>query len=47
METTVPNNTPSAADGGLLVAVRGIKAARSRAEQPSDNTGGRSDQNDT
>ncbi|MFF7637231.1 hypothetical protein ACFZB9_29390 [Kitasatospora sp. NPDC008050] len=42
-------NTPAApaADGGLLVAARKITAARTRAEQPSDNTGGKSDQNDT
>ncbi|MER7668155.1 hypothetical protein ABTY61_06775 [Kitasatospora sp. NPDC096128] len=45
MEST----TPAAHDdeGGLLVAVRNIRAARSRADVPSDNTGGRSDQNDT
>ncbi|MGW2540050.1 hypothetical protein ACWC5I_04055 [Kitasatospora sp. NPDC001574] len=34
-------------EGGLLVAVRNIRSARSRADQPSDNTGGKSDQNDT
>ncbi|MEV4560841.1 hypothetical protein AB0K51_28125 [Kitasatospora sp. NPDC049285] len=34
-------------DSGLLVAVRAIRAARSRADVPSDNTGGKSDQNDT
>ncbi|MFJ1706861.1 hypothetical protein [Kitasatospora sp. NPDC088346] len=46
MEST----TPAAQDnegGGLLVAVRNIRAARSRADLPSDNTGGKSDQNDT
>ncbi|WP_371500265.1 hypothetical protein OG871_27470 [Kitasatospora sp. NBC_00374] len=42
--------TPAVQDnegGGLLVAVRNIRAARSRADLPSDNTGGKSDQNDT
>ncbi|MGW3179488.1 hypothetical protein ACWDD9_09510 [Kitasatospora sp. NPDC001119] len=34
-------------EGGLLVGVRNIRAARSRADVPSDNTGGKSDQNDT
>ncbi|WP_169790776.1 hypothetical protein [Streptacidiphilus albus] len=33
--------------GGLLLAARKIRAARSRADVPSDNTGGKSDQNDT
>ncbi|WP_255359222.1 MULTISPECIES: hypothetical protein [unclassified Kitasatospora] len=37
----------AADEGGLLVAKRNITAARSRADVPSDNTGGRSDQNDT
>jgi hypothetical protein len=44
------NDTTEAApapSGGLLVAVRKIAAVRSRTEQPSDNTGGKSDQNDT
>ncbi|CAL9463928.1 hypothetical protein [Streptomyces sp. NPDC101145] len=34
-------------DSGLLLGVRRIAAARSRAEEASDNTGGRSDMNDT
>ncbi|MFF3006709.1 hypothetical protein ACFVTF_28350 [Kitasatospora sp. NPDC057940] len=33
-------------DDGLLVAKRSIAAARSRADVPSDVTGGRSDGND-
>ncbi|MFD7426355.1 MULTISPECIES: hypothetical protein [Streptomyces] len=32
--------------GGLLIAKRQIVAARTRAEQESDNTSGRSDGND-
>ncbi|GAA2118049.1 hypothetical protein GCM10009759_64960 [Kitasatospora saccharophila] len=47
MPITEPHNPPTAEEGGLVVAVRDIRAARSRAEVPSDNTGGRSDQNDT
>ncbi|GAA2255121.1 hypothetical protein GCM10010430_43650 [Kitasatospora cystarginea] len=46
MESTAPPVQPEE-EGGLLVAVRGIRAARSRADVPSDNTGGKSDQNDT
>ncbi|WP_194962831.1 MULTISPECIES: hypothetical protein [Streptomyces] len=40
--TPAPNPGP-----GLLIAARRIAAARSRADQPSDNTGGRTDGNDT
>ncbi|MEV7925408.1 hypothetical protein [Kitasatospora sp. NPDC088779] len=47
MESTAPAVQPEQEGGGLLVAVRNIRAARSRADVPSDNTGGRSDQNDT
>ncbi|QKW20574.1 hypothetical protein HUT16_17195 [Kitasatospora sp. NA04385] len=46
MPITEPNN-PATEEGGLVRAVRDIRAARSRADVPSDNTGGRSDQNDT
>ncbi|MEU9044469.1 MULTISPECIES: hypothetical protein [unclassified Kitasatospora] len=46
MESTASAVQPEE-EGGLLVAVRGIRAARSRADVPSDNTGGKSDQNDT
>ncbi|MDH6117001.1 hypothetical protein ABH930_000420 [Kitasatospora sp. GAS204A] len=46
MENTMPA-APEEDGGGLLVAVRSIRAARSRADMPSDNTGGKSDQNDT
>ncbi|CAL9288434.1 hypothetical protein [Streptomyces syringium] len=44
----VKQNTTSAAPegGGLLVAKRKIVAARTRAEQESDVSGGRSDGND-
>ncbi|MFK0290025.1 hypothetical protein ACIQU6_05995 [Streptomyces sp. NPDC090442] len=44
----VEENTTSVAPegGGLLVAKRKIAAARTRAEQESDNTSGRSDGND-
>lgn len=45
MESTTPAVRDD--EGGLLVAVRNIRAARSRVDVPSDNTGGRSDQNDT
>ncbi|WP_327677233.1 hypothetical protein [Kitasatospora sp. NBC_00458] len=44
------SSTPAAQENeedGLLVAVRNIRAARSRVDLPSDNTGGKSDQNDT
>ncbi|GHG68644.1 hypothetical protein GCM10018779_41640 [Streptomyces griseocarneus] len=34
-------------DVSMLIGVRRITAARSRAEEASDNTGGRSDMNDT
>ncbi|MET7533497.1 MULTISPECIES: hypothetical protein [Streptomyces] len=34
-------------DSGLVVGVRRITAARTRAEEASDNTGGKSDMNDT
>ncbi|MFD3695002.1 hypothetical protein ACFWUZ_02370 [Streptomyces sp. NPDC058646] len=34
-------------DRGLVVGVRRITAARTRAEEASDNTGGKSDMNDT
>ncbi|MGA5135144.1 hypothetical protein ACPCTO_35740 [Streptomyces olivoreticuli] len=41
-------NAPAPAPGsGLLIAARRIAEARSRADQPSDNTGGRTDGNDT
>ncbi|MGK4581740.1 hypothetical protein [Kitasatospora sp. HPMI-4] len=46
MESIAPAAQPEQ-EGGLLVAVRNIRAARSRADVPSDNTGGKSDQNDT
>ncbi|MEY9948395.1 hypothetical protein [Kitasatospora sp. GAS1066B] len=46
MENTM-SVVPEQDGGGLLVAVRNIRAARSRADMPSDNTGGKSDQNDT
>ncbi|MFI1254128.1 hypothetical protein ACH4U6_10025 [Streptomyces netropsis] len=39
--------TPAESGSGLLIAARRIAAARSRADQPSDNTGGKSDSNDT
>ncbi|MGW3228688.1 hypothetical protein [Kitasatospora sp. NPDC001095] len=41
------DNSVTSDDEGVLVAVRSIRAARSRADVPSDNTGGKSDQNDT
>ncbi|MFI2431912.1 hypothetical protein [Streptomyces sp. NPDC018693] len=40
-------NTAADEGGGLLVAVRRIQAARARTDVPSDNTGGKSDQNDS
>ncbi|MER7112432.1 hypothetical protein [Streptomyces sp. NPDC000229] len=40
-------NTPAEQDSGLLLGVRRITVARSRAEEASDNTGGKSDMNDT
>lgn len=48
-EVAVPDiTTPAPNPGpGLLIAARRIAAARSRADQPSDNTGGRTDGNDT
>ncbi|MFI9273929.1 hypothetical protein ACIGXM_24960 [Kitasatospora sp. NPDC052896] len=46
MQTTTPA-VQEDDGGGLLVAARNIRAARSRADVPSDNTGGKSDQNDT
>jgi hypothetical protein len=40
--------TPATTRGSdLLVAKAKVAAARSRTSTPSDNTGGRSDQNDT
>ncbi|MEV8095272.1 hypothetical protein [Kitasatospora sp. NPDC085879] len=44
----VHNSTPAAegTEGGLLVASRKIAAARTRTEQPSDVSSGRSDGND-
>ncbi|MFB7474320.1 hypothetical protein [Kitasatospora sp. NPDC056184] len=46
MESTALSVQPEE-EGGLLIGVRNIRAARSRADVPSDNTGGKSDQNDT
>ncbi|MGW2599525.1 hypothetical protein [Streptomyces klenkii] len=43
-DTTTPAPDPGS---GLLIAARRIATARSRADQPSDNTGGRTDGNDT
>ncbi|MFC9245188.1 hypothetical protein ACFT7S_14540 [Streptomyces sp. NPDC057136] len=40
------NSTSAAPEGGLLVAKRKIVAARTRTEQESDVSGGRSDGND-
>ncbi|MFD4923620.1 MULTISPECIES: hypothetical protein [Streptomyces] len=40
-------NAPTEQNSGLLISVRRIAAARSRAEEASDNTGGKSDMNDT
>jgi hypothetical protein len=40
-------DAPPEPAGGLLIGVRRIVAARSRAEEASDNTGGRSDMNDS
>ncbi|MFJ8232231.1 hypothetical protein ACIQ9E_20040 [Streptomyces sp. NPDC094448] len=40
-------NAPTEQNSGLLIGVRRIAAARSRAEEASDNTGGKSDMNDT
>ncbi len=40
------NTASVAAEGGLLVAKRKIVAARTRTEQESDVSGGRSDGND-
>ncbi|MFD5888687.1 hypothetical protein ACFWHQ_22230 [Streptomyces sp. NPDC060334] len=34
-------------ESGLVVGIRRIAAARTRAEEASDNTGGKSDMNDT
>ncbi len=39
--------TRAASGDDLLVAKQKVVAARSRTATPSDNTGGRSDQNDT
>ncbi|MFI1183252.1 hypothetical protein ACH4UT_27410 [Streptomyces sp. NPDC020799] len=42
------NAAPATGSGsGLVLAARRIAAARTRADQPSDNTGGKSDSNDT
>ncbi|MGW0960184.1 hypothetical protein ACWD4K_14395 [Streptomyces gelaticus] len=40
-------NAPTEQTSSLLIGVRRIAAARSRAEEASDNTGGRSDMNDS
>ncbi|WP_256097117.1 hypothetical protein [Streptomyces agglomeratus] len=40
-------NAPTEQNSGLLIGVRRITVARSRAEEASDNTGGKSDMNDT
>lgn len=39
--------TPASGASDLLVAKAKVTAARARTSTPSDNTGGRSDQNDT
>ncbi|MFB6603600.1 hypothetical protein ACFCXR_22005 [Streptomyces noursei] len=44
-QNPTPTPTPEKS-AGLLIAARKIAAARVRTEQPSDNTGGRSDMND-
>ncbi|MFE9608069.1 hypothetical protein [Streptomyces sp. NPDC006012] len=40
-------NTTSTQEDGLVVGVRRIAAARTRTDVPSDNTGGKSDMNDS
>ncbi len=47
MNENIPTNAPTEQNSGLLLSVRRITAARSRAEEASDNTGGKSDMNDT
>jgi hypothetical protein len=46
-ENAMTENEPAEQSSGLLLGVRRITAARSRAEEASDNTGGKSDMNDT
>lgn len=46
-EYGMDENAPVEQSSGLLIGVRRITAARSRTEEASDNTGGKSDMNDT